>query len=343
MFLEIETLPGLKKICLAELRQRIKHPVEIIPCNRDDVIRVVYEFSPSDFHVLKTAAVVYFLLHFDVPRPKALLGHEHFRRLTGQIDRIRGMHPSGSFRTFRIGAAGKNSSVFERIKTEIGIYTRMENVFDESDLLLRVRPSQLRRGGWDVLLRSTPRPLLTRSWRVCNMRGALNASVAAAMVRLTRPHANDRFFNPMCGSGTLLIERGLYGPSQTALGCDISNDALACAKENIQAADLENQIEIQNMDATRLRLPDKSVDVICVDVPWGHHVGTHNANMELYPAMMQEMTRVADSNARMVVVTHEINLFQTVLDDFVNDWKLQKALPVLQGGLHPRIYVLSKI
>ena len=34
--------------------------------------------------------------------------------------------------------------------------------------------------GWETLVRTTPRPLATRYWRVCNYEAALNATVAHA-------------------------------------------------------------------------------------------------------------------------------------------------------------------
>ena len=73
--------------------------------------------------------------------------------------------------------------------------------------MLRVRKADIRRDGWEVLIRLTPRPLSAREWRVCNMEGALNATIAAAMIEMTDPSARrPRVFNLMCGSGTLLIE-----------------------------------------------------------------------------------------------------------------------------------------
>jgi 23S rRNA G2445 N2-methylase RlmL len=342
MLLEIETLPGLKEITLTEMEQYFDSKLEVVPCDGEDTIRVNYDLSPSDFHGLRTAASIYLLLHFDIPRPNALLGHQHFHRLTGQVDRVRGMHPSGSFKTFRVGAAGKNSSVFERLKDEIAEYTHMANDPEDADLFFRVRPSQVESKGWDVLLRTTPRPLLTRSWRVCNMFGALNAAVAAAMIRLTCPQENDRFFNPMCGSGTLLIERLAYGRTQLTLGCDTNPGALDCAAQNIRAAGFENQAGLLNIDARILALPDNSFDVICTDLPWGHQIGSHDDNTELYPAVMRELTRVCAKDGRMVIITHEINLFKEVLANFADDWTLWSAMPVLQGGLHPHIYLLGR-
>ena len=63
----------------------------------------------------------------------------------------------------------------------------------------------------------------------CDLRGALNASVAYVMATLAEPHRTERFVNLLCGSATLLIERLSLGPARLALGVDSSEPALACA------------------------------------------------------------------------------------------------------------------
>jgi hypothetical protein len=57
---------------------------------------------------------------------------------------------------------------------------------------------------------------------------------------------------------------------------------------------------------------------------------------------MRELTRVCAKDGRMVIITHEINLFKEVLANFADDWTLWSAMPVLQGGLHPHIYLLGR-
>src|SRR5207245_442476 len=68
--------------------------------------------------------------------------------------------------------------------------------------------------------------------------GALNATIAAAMVRLVEPRRGDRFLNLMSGSGTLLVERLLLGGGAVAAGVDHDPEALAAATANASAAGL---------------------------------------------------------------------------------------------------------
>ena len=278
---------------------------------------------------------VYRLETFSVPRPKALLGHQHLTRLLQNIEEVR---KEAAFTSFRFSAAGSDSAVFMRLAEEIHKETGLHHDAEEGDLLLRLRRSQK---GWELLLRTTPRPLSSRPWRVCNLSGGLNATLAAAMVALVGVKSQDRFFNPMCGSGTLLIERRSRGQAARLVGCDISGEALTCSEENVQASHLSG-IELLRADATSLPFESASFDVIVADVPWGDAVGTHRDNAALYPAFLTEMARVAAPGARLAVLTHEIKLFEKVLSDF-KEWQLRDTVRVFHGGHYPRVYLLARV
>ena len=173
---------------------------------------------------LQTIQSLYLLQQYPVSRPKALLGDEHLRNLRAQIAAVRAAHPAGTFTTLKLNAAGSDSTVMMRLKTEIARAEGLEVGEDEGDLMMRVRPTPSTSASdeaWDVLVRLSPRPLATRAWRVCNFEGAMNAAVAHALVRLTHPNPRDVYLNIACGSGTLLAERLLAGPSRQIIGCDI--------------------------------------------------------------------------------------------------------------------------
>jgi 23S rRNA G2445 N2-methylase RlmL len=163
------------------------------------------------------------------------------------------------------------------------------------------------------------------------------------MIELSAPSPDDRFFNPMCGSGTLLIERALRAPAQVMGGCDTDPKALRCTLQNIAAADLSDRVEAFEMDATALDIPDAMFDVICTDLPWGQLSGSHVSNADLYPAALAELTRVAALGCRLVVLTHEVTLFESLLKGLSDCWNLLKVQMVYQGGLHPRIYLLERL
>ncbi len=225
----------------------------------------------------------------------------------------------------------------QMLRKELGI----PFVEDEIDLLLRIRPSRLKESGWEVLIRMSPRPLSVRAWRVADMPGALLAPVANCMVRMTRPRPSDSFLNIACGSGTLLIERLIDGPARRTIGCDINEEALACARKNLTAAQLQHFVELHDWDARRLNLSDSSIDAICADLPYGITVGSHDDNMTLYPALLEEAARVAKPGAVLALVTQEA----TLLGDVVRKsdaWRQLDELKISLRGMHPRIFLLQR-
>jgi tRNA (guanine6-N2)-methyltransferase len=339
---ELEVIPGLEAIAAHEARRVLRRST-LSPIRREGLIALAYGGDPADLLDLRTALSAAVAIRFDVPRPKALLGQQVFDRLMRAIDAVRALHPPDAFATFRLSAAGQDSSVMRRLREEIALRTGLYDVEDEGDLLLRVR-RPLDGDGWEVLIRLSPRPLSTRAWRVCNMPGAINASVAHAMALLSRPHADDVVLNLMCGSATLVIERLMAAPARVAVGCDTHEPARACAIENLAAAEMTH-VRIEDWDATELPVPESWVDAVLADLPFGQLVGSHLQNVELYPRVLREAARVTIGGGLFVAITHEIRLWERLVDESP-DWTIDTVLPIKLpfggGHLRPRIYVLRR-
>jgi tRNA (guanine6-N2)-methyltransferase len=324
---EAEVLPGLEPFAEAELKglsgvQRVSAAVGAVGFH--------FLGDAARLKTLRTVVSVYRVLHFAVPRPKALLGHEHFSRLTRMVAEL---GRTERFASFRLSAAGSDSGVFTRFNALLAQETGLAHE-DEGELLIRVRRAGT---GWDVLLRLTPRPLSARAWRVCNLSGGLNATLASAMLELAQLKPTDRLFNPMCGSGTLLVEAALHAPPARLVGCDHGEASLSCSAENLAAAGVS--AELLAADATATGLEAESFEVIVSDPPWGDAVGSHTGNTELYPALLQECARLAAPGARFVLLTHELKLFERVLGA-QTFWRVEAQLQVFHGGHYPRAYLL---
>ena len=329
-----ETLAGLEGFAREELeRLRGVRVLSEMPGE----VRFTYGGDMKRLRALRTVVAVYLVLHFDVPRPKALLGHQHLTRLTETLRSVRETS-TGQFTGFRFGAAGGDSAVFARLAAALQSSVNLPYDAQTGDLLLRVRPAK---GGWEVLVRLGPRPLSARDWRVCNRAGGLNATLAAAMVEVAGLASGDHFLNAMCGSGTLLIERRLAGKAARLVGVDNDDEALGCAQANVQASGFGSDIKLLKGDATNLTFPAGSSDVIVADVPWGDAVGSHRENTSLYPALLTELARVGSSNARCVILTHEVKLFERVLGE-QSAWRLVNNVRVAHSGHHPRMYGLER-
>ncbi|WP_293911913.1 methyltransferase domain-containing protein [Deinococcus sp.] len=398
---ETEALDGLEAVAQEELKQ--------VPGVRDQRgSRFWFPGDPTRLTRLRGSVAVYRIKTFDVPRPKALLGHQQLGELSAFLLPVIAYGGHGSF---RLSAAGRESSTMRRLAEELETSLGIPHLPDEGELLIRLRPTEnpnrqvvapppgqreeerrapsphgernsranyqgggrgaARTGapprwlrdadpapteswdeeeqeaapeapfeeGWDVLARLTPRPLSARAWRACNMAGGLNATIAYAIFKLAGVREADRIFNPMSGSGTLLIERDLLGPSAALVGVDNDPAAVRCAQQNIQAAG--RQIEVAEVDALNTGLPPRSFELIVADLPWGDAITVPGGNEALYTAFLREMHRLCSRQGRLVVLTHELKLFERLIAE-QDRWHAHELFQVYSGGHHPKAYLLSR-
>jgi 23S rRNA G2445 N2-methylase RlmL len=138
---------------------------------------------------------------------------------------------------------------------------------------------------------------------------SLRPSLAAAMVFLTDPQANDVFLDPMCGSGTILLERFYQGPSKLILGGDLDPRTVEAARRNMprsQKAHGKRSLEIRQWDARRLPLEDASVDKAATNLPFGQQIGSKDDLDSLYTAVLSELERIVKpGKGRIVLLSSE--------------------------------------
>ncbi len=309
----------------------------------EGVLNLRYDGPLRQLMALRTVVAVHAVETFSGTRPSALLGDEQFRRLVHVIEHVR---PSlRGARTLRLNAAGAGTPVMARLAAALSRALCIRPTHGAPDVLVRVRRPPEGAPGWQVLIRLGRRPLTARSWRVSDMPGALDASIAAVMVELTNPLPAHRFLNVACGSGTLCVERLLRSPAAAAVGVDISRDALACATANLHAARLPASVSLVRADAARLPLASGTVDEIVSDLPFGMVVGSPLDNRRLYPAFLAEASRVAAPGATLVVLTTSQRLFEGAMRNAMH-WTLVRRVPVRvatrAGAIRPCIYVLRR-
>ena len=334
---EAEVTPGLEFVTEQELMESGARIV------RTGAGEIDFQFwgEPQALLSLKTVQSVALMQPFAVPRPRALLSNEHFPLILRQITIARSLASRDAYRTFFVAAAGSETAIMQRIKALISEHTGLIPGDEKGDLWIRIRPGRLGGGGWETVVRLSPRPQVTRPWRVCNLEGALNAATAHALIRLTRPRTNDTYVNLGCGSGTLLIERLTHSTCHRAVGVDINPAHLACARANVTASGHALRIHLAPGDIARLPLQSNSADALCADLPFGQLSGTHTGNVQLYPRMLAEAARIARPGSRFVALTHEVRLMEGLLAQH-ESWMLEQTIRVNLRGLHPRVYVMLR-
>lgn len=328
MIIELEFAEGLEDIVQKELSEKLK--AYYVRKTAKGYLTIQYDGQTDALLKLKSINTVYESIYFDIPRPRALLGHEHFHRLLNHIKAI-GLQ---GYQTLFISAAGSETSVMQRIKQDLAQELGLTIGDNSGDLWLRMK----RQGnGWEVLIRLTPRPSATRQWRVCDFEGALNAPVAYAMGAMISPA--DVVVNLMCGSGTLMIE--YPHQAKQLIGVDWDEAALDCAFANIQASSSTSHIELIKSDVASTPLSTSSVDALLADLPFGQLVGSHQNNQSLYPKILKEAARIAKKSAQFIIITHEIKLMENTLSKN-QDWHVESVRRVSLRGYHPRIFLLRK-
>ncbi|MCB0334523.1 MAG: methyltransferase domain-containing protein, partial [Bdellovibrionales bacterium] len=336
---EVEVTPGLKELAIMELSS-------ISPISQIDEIRdgfLVRQASESPLLSLRTAHAVSRGIAFEVPRPKALLGDEHFRKLCGIITEHLKSPGLCEARSFRLSAAGKDSAVFERLISSLENEIGLRYDAEQGDLFIRIRKSMVVDEGWDVLLRYGLRPLSKRWWRTQDYRGALDGPVAAGIALLTSPGKKQRVLDLCAGSGTFLIERALIGPALCLCGSELLEDVVALSQKNAEAAGVAMKMSFQQGDARALPFSDQEFDVVFGNLPWGEACGSKPALKALYIDIVHEAVRVCAPGGQILFLTQAHGVLRGVVGELGEGICLESERTFFQGGFHPRLFVLRKL
>jgi len=180
---------------------------------------------------------------------------------------------------------------------------------------------------------------MSRRSRVEHAYASLKSTVAYCMIRLLGAGAGDVFCDPMCGAGTVLVERAAYGAVGRLLGGDRDEDMLAKARVNLAAAGAA--ADLFRWDARRLPLRKGTVDRVVCNLPWGRRAGSHLVNVHLYPGFVRSLAAVLKGGGKAALLTLEKHLLTRLINR--HPWlELTGIVPISVGGLKPSIYLVTK-
>ena len=173
-------------------------------------------------------------------------------------------------------------------------------------------------------LDSSGESLHKRGYRVANTQAPINEALAAGMLLLAGWKGQSDFYDPMCGSGTLLIEAaliarniapGIYRKgfafekwadfdadlfediysddsrerefSHKIYGSDAGYYAVQAATKNVQSANLQRDIEVKQIRVEELRLADKNTEgaLVMMNPPYGERLSQDKNVLRLYQDM----------------------------------------------------------
>ncbi len=217
---------------------------------------------------------------------------------------------SETIRHSKFAALKTKDAIADRFRKELG---RRPNVnVDTPDLRVHLHVSGQRAS---IALDSSGESLHRRGYRIQGGPAPLNEILAASMILLSGWQADTPFVDPMCGSGTLLIEAALiagrippqwqrktfgfqrwkdYNPEMwerlrrnalaqpplqwpPILGFDRDPRALRIAQENIDAAHLGGKITLEKMSFERLT-PPPGPGLLIMNPPYDERLPVEEVN-----------------------------------------------------------------
>jgi len=120
--------------------------------------------------------------------------------------------------------------------------------------------------------------------------GSMDPDLARALVNIAGARPDATVFDPMCGTGGILIEAGLVGAD--VVGMDVQEKMVTGSRENLDAA-LDGGWSILRGDASSLPVVDDAVDAVVFDAPYGRQSKIEGDLGTLIHDALREARRVA--------------------------------------------------
>lgn len=357
-----QTMPGVEKIAWLEIRDRLPQAQftdYLFAKEQNGIVRFTYDGPVHDLLALRAAEDVFIQALY---MPKLARGRIDLRVLAEEVAKGealgRGVNELMRFLklskppTYRVIGRlyGKHPYRRDELVSTVAAalqkrYPRWTPVADggEVEVWANVLGAQLLVG-----LRVSDRNMRHRYKKQVELPAALRPSVAAALVYLTQPTADDVFLDPMAGSGTILLERRAFGPARLLLAGDVDAKRAAAAYANLQGRSRKPRHgqalafpAVAQWDATRLPLGSGTVDKLVTNLPFGHQLGSPAELQRLYPPFFAEVARVLAANGRAVVLSSEFDLVKESV-------RQQPTLHIVTGysmailGKWGRIYIIEQ-
>ena len=243
-----------------------------------------------------------------------------------------------AFKTFRITCAGSDSpevrSIAEYIQRTYGLTEE-----EEADMKIHiVKPDEI----WEVGIQITPRPLSVRDYKVKNMSGAMDPTIAYAVNSLCELEHVNSYLNIFSGSATLLIEAGQCYPNlKQLIGFDNDKKRISLAMQNIKKAGLIKEIQLKEKDI--FDKPDLGkFDVITSDLPFGMTISKNEDLENLYRCFVEYCQETLNQGGKLVVYTSEHEILKKIILE--SRFKIVKTLELkfmtsVNAYLRPKIFV----
>jgi tRNA (guanine6-N2)-methyltransferase len=186
-------------------------------------------------------------------------------------------------------------------------------------------------------LKLTDARIHRKTYKTSHVPASLKPTVAHCIALLSDPSPSDVFIDPMCGAGTIAIERAFAAPFQQIIAGDVQKNIIESAKDNIESS--HRAIDLMLWDVSSLPLKDHSVDRVVCNLPFGKQTGSQTENQYLYMAFFREVRRIIKARGKAVLLTTERDLMDDIISRHTGVY-INKRFWIDLSGLKTYIYVL---
>ena len=330
--IKLALINGLKDIVLKEISQ---YPDLHIIKNDEESI---YLDFVSDFTMIKHLRSVtraYVVVRSTKYNPFYITKH---KSILGDLMEMVLSNNKDKFKSFKITCAGSNSSVVRNIAKYVQeTYKFIEK--EEADIKVHIiKLNQT----WEIGIQITPRPLSFRDYKIQNMSGAMDPTIAYAMNSLCELENVNSYLNIFSGSATLLIEAGQCYPNlKRLIGFDNNKKYLSLAIQNIKKAKLITKIQLKEKNI--FDKPSLGIfDVITSDLPFGMTISKGENLEKLYQCFINYCESVLNQKGKLVAYTTEHETLKEIISTsrfyIVKTLEL-KLVTNVNSYLRPKIFV----
>ncbi|MCB1886192.1 MAG: class I SAM-dependent RNA methyltransferase [Rhodocyclaceae bacterium] len=226
----------------------------------------------------------------------------------------------------------------------------------------------LTRDGVSLYLDTSGEPLYKRGFKRARVEAPLKENLAAGILGLSGWRPGEALADPMCGSGTFLLEaaqialdvapglgrrfaferlrnfdRGEWGrvvrevqarrrpaTKLPLFGADIAEDQLVRTRQNLDAAGFGDCVTLTRSDVLDLAAPAES-GVMVTNPPYGVRLGEAEALAEFYPKLADALKRHW-AGWRCYILSGDMNLPKAMR------LKASKRTPLFNGALDCRLF-----
>lgn len=301
MKIKLAYITGLRPVVLCELKEK---GFIVIGEDEDSFFIQFTEDNIQKVKALKSVARAYLVIQSDNYHPAYISNH---KSVLGNLIDIIIYHDS--FKTFKVSCAGSDSPEVRSIAKYIQDTYKIKES-EEADLKIHIiKPENV----WEVGIQLTPRPLSLRDYKVANMSGAMDPTVAYAVNSFCNLDTAHSYLNVFSGSATLLIEAAQCYPNLDKLiGFDNNKKHLSLSIKNIKEAGLIKRVQVKEADI--FNKPDfGKFDVIVSDLPFGMSISKNEDLEKLYSAFIQYCEDTLNTEGRLVIYTSEYEIIESLL------------------------------